>query len=134
MRLIRCSQSCDSRKKRTWTDVGHAKSRKKLASDYKCRTRFVRAIHASYLVHFPPIIGRTGQRRVHEYPSKRFYLRHVAIDVCAVVVQCTSCVRNGRQYNHTQPFRLLPSCRPLMFVGMDNVRPFPKYANANQYL
>lgn len=81
-----------------------------------------------------PLVGRPGQRQMHNTLRQTFCWPHIAANVYYFVCNGASCAQNNQKYCHERNAHLFPAGRPLGHVATHVVGPFPKTWQGNQYI
>ncbi|CAN8067637.1 unnamed protein product [Agarophyton chilense] len=88
-----------------------------------------------YLSHYPRLEGHPGGTRMYNTLRRDFYWPQMANDVYQTARDCRSCAAMRRTQNRSQKrLKLFPAAKPLEFVAMDIVGPFPKSVTGHEYI
>ena len=79
-----------------------------------------------YLSHYPLLAGHPKSSRMYDSMRRNYFWRRMLDDVVQTCNDCRPCAEaRGTRYKTQKPMKLFPAGKPLEFVAMDLLGPFP---------
>jgi len=79
-----------------------------------------------YLAHYPLLAGHPKSTKMYETMRRQYYWPRMMEDVTQTAKDCRECAEaRGTRYKSQKPMKLFPARKPLEFIAMDLLGPFP---------
>ena len=87
------------------------------------------------IAHSAPIAGHPGRAKMYQTLRRQFYWPSMTVDIHHQVENCKSCAMNRiKDQRNVYPMRLFPARRPLEYVAMDILGPFPRTKHGMRFI
>ena len=87
------------------------------------------------IAHSAPTSGHPGRAKMYQTLRRAFYWPSMTVDIHHVVENCQSCAMNRiKDQRNVYPMRLFPARKPLEFVAMDILGPFPRTRHGMRFI